>query len=165
MGHTGARMGSPRLLECLPDEALLHVIDLLDMRHQESLAWTSRQAHRLVRSAQPHFEPELESWESLCKSAARRGDLRLLQWARAHGAPPWNSTVILSCALTALHLPTLQWVQEVEPNARALVHAGTWVRAARMGRLDVLQWMRAQSPLCRWNAAMCRAAADNGHLH
>jgi hypothetical protein len=35
---------------------------------------------------------------------------------------------------------------------------------ARGGHLEVLQWLRAQDPLCPWDSGSCSAAAAHGHL-
>jgi hypothetical protein len=32
------------------------------------------------------------------------------------------------------------------------------------GKIESLQWLRAQDPPCPWDAAACRAAVESGHL-
>ena len=36
--------------------------------------------------------------------------------------------------------------------------------AAGKGKLEVLQWLRAQEPTCPWDNITCEEAARNGHL-
>ena len=67
--------------------------------------------------------------EETCKYAAKGGNLEVLQWARANGCP-WDE--------------------------------GTCTRAAEYGHLDVLQWARATG--CPWDETTCTWAAIGEHL-
>merc|ERR1711904_143097 len=92
----------------------------------------------------------------LCQSAAKGGQLEVLQWARAHGCP-WDEDTCIYAAANG-HLAVLQW-------ARA--HGCSWnewacAMAARGGHVEVLKWLRAQG--CPWNEKTCLNAALNGHL-
>ena len=54
----------------------------------------------------------------------------------------------------------LKWlVDELHVEARLLVEL-----SARAGKLELLQWLRAQDPPCPWNEGTCLAAAKGGHL-
>jgi hypothetical protein len=42
--------------------------------------------------------------------------------------------------------------------------ANICIAASKGGRVEVLQWLRAQHPPCPWNEDTCAYAADSGHL-
>ncbi|GAQ90357.1 hypothetical protein KFL_006310070 [Klebsormidium nitens] len=87
-----------------------------------------------------------------CFAAASRGDLDGLQQLR-QGTPPrrWGA---LSCALAALwegHLQVAEWIYEQD----ASVIEGVCLLAAKLGRLNLLQWARARDPAPHWDKELC----------
>ena len=145
--------------------------------HIEGIQWA--RTHRLLWSARP------------CAAAAQNGHLEVLQWLRAQDPPfPWSST---TCAFAASggHLAVLRWAHEngaplreqsIWHNACAHVEVLQWVHdlgvpwdpdrqniyhyAARAGRLDIIQWLRAQDPPCPWGrhpTKITRVAAAYNH--
>ena len=78
----------------------------------------------------------------LCNAAASRGQLDVLQWARANDYP-WDG---LTCACAALngHLAVLQWARD---NGCPW-NEKTCANAAENGHLTVLQWARANGCPC-----------------
>jgi hypothetical protein len=97
------------------------------------------------------------AWDSsTCAAAAGGGHLGVLQWARANGCA-WDAYTCSSAAAGG-HLGVLQWARA---NGCAWT-AGTCSSAAAGGHLAVLQWARANG--CDWNDFTCTAAARGGHL-
>ena len=56
------------------------------------------------------------------------------------------------------------WSQVPQKRLSKLWDKETCVFPAFRGRLEVLQWMRAQDPPCPWNSGICYYAASKGHL-
>ncbi|KAK3255655.1 hypothetical protein CYMTET_35177 [Cymbomonas tetramitiformis] len=83
-----------------------------------------------------------EAREKLLK--ARGGHLEVLEWAREHGCPWYDTT----CAAAA--------------EGGHLQGAFTCQCAARGGHLEMLQWAREHG--CPWDANTRAAAAGGGHL-
>ena len=89
---------------------------------------------------------------TLCRLAAKRGHLKVLQWARANGCH-WDA---YTCSLQQErgHLAVLQWAR----GNGCSWDAYTCSYAARGGRLEVLQWARANG--CLWDEWTCSYAAQ-----
>ena len=104
---------------------------------------------------------ELDVHPDLCYKAASGGQLEMLQWLRANGAPwdgfRWNEK---TCAVAAEggHLEVLQWARA---NGAPWDYM-TCAHAARGGHLAVLQWARANG--APWDESTCAYAAEGGHL-
>ena len=104
---------------------------------------------------------ELDVHPDLCYKAASGGQLEMLQWLRANGAPwdgfRWNEK---TCAVAAEggHLEVLQWARA---NGAPWDYM-TCAHAARGGHLEVLQWARANG--APWDESTCAYAAEGGHL-
>ena len=116
----------------LPREIKLHIIKFVPNQYLIPLNATCRDFRRLVCT-------QIKKKDSVdyCSNAAALGELKLLQWARANGAP-WNER---TCAYAARggHLEVLQW-------ARA--NGAPWDKricayAAKGGHFELLQWARA----------------------
>ena len=55
---------------------------------------------------------------------------------------------------------TARWLmEELDVDARKLLNV-----SASAGKLEVLQWLRAQDPPCPWHWRTCKFAAEGGHL-
>jgi hypothetical protein len=111
------------------------------------------------------------AWDSsTCRAAARGGHSRILEWARTVGRPLDWRVGIDACADHG-RLPLLEWFASLAPTPAEADEWmrgddrmwGTCCRAARAGRLNVLQWARARDPPLPWNGAFIEAA-ENGHL-
>ena len=89
--------------------------------------------------------------EFTCHSAASCGHLEILQWARANGCP-WDK---LTCSIAARcgHFENLQWART---NGCPWDEC-TCALAACEGHLDILQWARTNG--CPWNSQRCLEAA------
>ena len=79
-----------------------------------------------------------------CGSAARGGQIEVLQWLRAEGYP-WDEWVCMRAAEGG-QLDTLKWLHAQS----ALWNSRTIDEAAEHGRLDIIEWAREQHPPCPW---------------
>jgi hypothetical protein len=97
-------------------------------------------------------------WRSfdVCSSAASRGHLELIKWAREHECD-WNADTTSSAAAKG-HLDLLMWLRE---NGCPW-NGWTCGAAARGGHFEVLKWARANG--CPWDLWTCKGAASGGHL-
>jgi hypothetical protein len=93
-----------------------------------------------MRVSPPPLAPP-QAYET-CTYAAR-GHLKLLQWARANGAP-WTAR---TCAYAARgsHLDVLQWAQASANGCPW--DESTCAMAAEGGHLNMLQWARQRLPM------------------
>jgi hypothetical protein len=78
--------------------------------------------------------------ECVCSSAARFGQLALLQWARQQASPCPCNKFSCSAAAAGGHVDVLQWAQQQEPPC-------PWDKeccgiAVKAGHLGLLQWAR-----------------------
>ena len=98
-------------------------------------------------------------WDSnACTRAAEGGHLEVLQWLHGQGCP-WGSDTFGE-AIKGGHLGVLQWA-----HAHGCPYpVGPWVcmKAARLGRIDILTWARDQG--WPWDQYTCAAAAKHGHF-
>ena len=67
------------------------------------------------------------------------------------------STLALSGCFNLMKL-TLQ----LKPHCK--FNSDVCANAAKLGHLEILQWVRAQNPPCHWNATTCIFAVKYGHL-
>ena len=91
-----------------------------------------------------------------CSAAARRGQLNLLQWARANGCP-WGPT----SGSGARKGGSLR----AQRHATGMCYPGyehTSGEAARGGHIELLKWARREG--CPLDESMCIWAAEGGHL-
>ena len=116
----------------LPDEIKLQIIKFVPNQYLIPLNATCRDFHRLVCT-----QIKKEDSVDYCLKVAALGELKLLQWARANGAP-WN---VWTCTYAAEggHLEVLQWARA---NG-APWDERTCANAAKGGHLEVLQWAKA----------------------
>ena len=89
-----------------------------------------------------HSEGHEITGRNLCRDAAERGYLEILQWLRSIGCF-WNSNTCSSAAQRG-HLEVLQWARANGCDWAS----GTCSSAAGGGHLGVLQWARANG--CDW---------------
>lgn len=68
---------------------------------------------------------------------------------------PWGGWVWPEARAKAGDLAALQWTHPARDET-------VYDAAAREGRLDMLQWLRAQDPPCPWDESVCRGAANGG---
>jgi hypothetical protein len=97
-------------------------------------------------------------WDAnTCAYAATSGHLQILKWARANGCP-WNTDTCRNAARNG-HFEVLQWARANgcpwEDRTCAL--------AAKSGHLHILQWAHANG--CPWDSFTCACAAEGGHIH
>jgi hypothetical protein len=87
------------------------------------------------------------------------GYTELLKWKiRSYDGLQFDPSCAVSTALRG-HLDTLEFINPYTQMAESVCEA-----AAIGGHLNVLQWLRKQSPPCPWNKKTCKAAARGGHM-
>ena len=96
------------------------------------------------------------SSEFVCATAAKRGYLNVLKWARETGCY-WDERTCASAAVGG-HLDVLKWVI----NNGCPSDWRTCDGAAVGGHLDVLKWARKKG--CPWNELTTLFAAQGGHM-
>ena len=121
---------SGRIKELRPDEAA-----------ERGCLSTLRSLHRRGRA---------ELTVNLCTSAAKGGQLEVLEWLRENECP-WDKNTCKEAAYSG-HLEVLQWAREND----CPWDENTCRAAAYGGHLEVLQWARENG--CPWNEDM-RAAS------
>nr|WIL04759.1 ankyrin repeat-containing protein [Cedratvirus duvanny] len=94
--------------------------------------------------------------KNVCTIAAKNGQLKVLQWARANGYS-WNEDTCVYAAKEG-HLEILQWLRANGCPWDEYTCAYT----AENGHLKVLQWARANG--CPWDENTCAYAVYNGQL-
>ncbi len=122
--------------------------------------------------------------EWVCPMAAEQGRLDILEWVRSKGCP-WDSRTC-SCAAYSNRLGVLKWahangcpfdareayIQAITGNQlemmRYLFDEGhlpedvqLCSRAARLGRLDILKWLRGKN--CPWDVSVSVQSAERKH--
>jgi hypothetical protein len=117
----------------LPPDVLRHLVFSQDTMDRCTIVF-ARFVCRYFRAVIPLLERGAPWGADICVLAARRGNLKALQWARANGAR-WDARVC-SGAARGGHLHVLRW-------ARA--HGARWnemccTAAAAGGHLEVLEW-------------------------
>ena len=128
---------SGRIKELRPDEAA-----------ERGCLSTLRSLHRRGRA---------ELTVNLCTSAAKGGQLEVLEWLRENECP-WDEETCTEAA-SGGHLEVLQWARE---NGCPWDEE-TCSEAASGGHLETLKWARENG--CPWNIEAVRAnAAWGGHL-
>ena len=127
---------SGRIKELRPDEAA-----------ERGCLSTLRSLHRRGRA---------ELTVNLCTSAAKGGQLEVLEWLRENECP-WDKNTCEEAAYSG-HLEVLQWARE---NGCPWKEDTCW-SAAQGGQLEALQWARENG--CPWDERTCRSAAWGGHL-
>ena len=87
----------------LPEEMLVfHILPALEEEERQILRMTSSWFARVLKSLKV----------DICRFAALKGHLGVLQWARANGAP-WDEWVCADAAASG-NLEVLQWVKATE---------------------------------------------------
>ena len=94
--------------------------------------------------------------EDFYKSAAKKGDLKLLEYLKNHDKPMPKTTPQIAGA--AHQFEAMKW---------AIEHGGTLDHslcafAAEAGHLETLQYLRKKG--CEWTASTCTQAVKNGHI-
>jgi hypothetical protein len=117
----------------LPPDVLRHLVFSQEILDRCTIV-LARFVCRYFRAVIPLLERGAPWGADICVLAARSGNLKALQWARAHGAR-WDARVCTAAARGG-HLHLLQW-------ARA--HGARWTHmcgtaAAAGGHLEVLEW-------------------------
>lgn len=104
------------------------------------------------------YKKGANSTEQLSFTAARAGQLEVIQWfANVH--PQWQVDHTTCClAARGGHLPILQWMR----SKRATLDEQVCSNAALGGHTHVLKWLRSQS--AQWDQFTCSYAASRGHL-
>jgi hypothetical protein len=113
--------------------------------------WAIQQCHRQKGGLSQY------QVDCLCKAAAFRGDLDILQWLLPKGSSMWQE-VLPEVAARQGNLEMLQWAKSNKFQLKADICS----RAAQGGHLKVLQWARAHG--VPWSEDTCIRAAGEGHL-
>ena len=114
--------------------------------------------------------------EYLMTILAERGELRLIQWARCGERVAWDANATAHAAYNG-HIHVIQWMcfeaDPPMPYAKQSERPTEYpqpglvgiecMHAAKAGRLDVLDWLRARDFALSSNA--CHEAVREGHLH
>jgi len=88
---------------------------------------------------------------------AKRGNLKLLQWAEANECP--LSKKICKKAAMSGNLEMIKWLRSLKcPWSKQVC-----VNAAKKGHLHIIKWARKYG--CNWDGETVTLAARNGHLH
>jgi len=88
------------------------------------------------------YRKEGHRWNwMVCAFAAERGDIAMLQWARAQEPPcPWSSAVCIAAAQNG-NMKMLQWARAQEPPCPW--NWEVWMRAQINGDRKMLEWLMA----------------------
>jgi hypothetical protein len=127
-----------------------------------------------LRTRLPHRRRE--EGEYLMTVLARRGELRLIQWARCGERVAWDERATAEAASNG-HIHVIQWMcfeaDPPMPYAKRSEAPAEYPRAgfvgveckaaARAGRLDVLDWLRERD--FALSSEACHEAVKKGHLH
>jgi hypothetical protein len=155
---------SGRIKELSPDEAAERgCLSTLRSLHRRGRA---KLTVNLCTSAAKGGQLEVLEWlrendcpwdEETCWAAAKGGQLEALQWARENGCP-WDTSTCWAAA-SGGHLETLKWARENgAPWDEKTCKAAAWG-----GQLETLKWARENG--CPWNIEAVRLNATNGsHL-
>ena len=127
---------SGRIKELRPDEAA-----------ERGCLSTLRSLHRRGRA---------ELTVNLCTSAAKGGQLEVLEWLRENECP-WDEDTCWAAAKGG-HLEALQWARANDCPWDEY----TCREAAFGGHLEVLQWARENG--CPWDEDTCALAASKGYV-
>ncbi len=136
--------------------------------HLECLCWAVAQARAMGLFEAAALSPDVQVY------AARSGNLPLLRWVRAQGAP-WTS-LVYSAAVDSGDTELLQWLLDHQlPQAydydyslrfealEAAQNENTCVEAARNGKLSILEWAVAHGAIIT-TRRVGALAAKGGHL-
>ena len=167
-----------RPLQDLPNIWDNHIyIEAAANGHIEGIQWAQaqglrRSAHACAAAAQNGHLEVLQAlraqdppspWDyNICDTAAAGGHLAVLQWAHENGA---FLRVLTIWTAARDHIEILQWVHNLGVPYNPDV-GNICLYAARVGRLDIIQWLRAQDPPYAWGrhpAHVTKTAADHGH--
>lgn len=100
----------------------------------------------------PHVS-EGDTWSpgtSQCMAAAAAGQIAVLDWLHMHVKPDAWRPLVCTAAAGANKLEALRWLQTVcSPPCPCDVEA--MKKAARMGHLDILKYLRSLKPPCPWD--------------
>ena len=148
-------------------------IDAAEGGHLDVLKWAAARGARMgsevceVAAKEGHLsvlqwavlDHGCEPDQYTINSAAKRGDLPMLQWLYHRGCPMTFTTC--KDAAAGGHTAVLQWLRE---EAACEWDEATCYAAAKNGHLDTLRWARENGSACPWNERVCQEAAGSGHL-
>jgi len=119
-------------------------------------SWALLRADLKDQLLRKKHEPVKTRWFSACVSAAERGDVQSVRWVGAQG----------HAHNAAGHVHHLEWLNPFEYYRRRpyLAWLKTFSAAAKCGHLEVLRWLRPQTPPCTLDGSECDGAARNGQL-
>ncbi|QBZ81329.1 ankyrin repeat domain containing protein [Pandoravirus celtis] len=105
-------------------------------------------------------------WDGrVCLAAAKGGHLGLLQWAHKFGCRWTTAQLCVDAAAEHGHLHILEWISSehgLGSSGRAIWDRRTCAAAAKTGRTELLQWLRANG--CPWDSCTVSEAARHGHV-
>ncbi|KAF4319091.1 hypothetical protein G195_007588 [Phytophthora kernoviae 00238/432] len=143
-----------------------HVAEMMSEYLDVSPKWTIERAacagymtllDRLGKRELPISPRELD-WA--LRTAADRGDLRVVQWLTAYRPDMECSTRVMDSAALRGHLHVIKWLHHYRDEGCTTAAMDS---AAAYGRLDVVQWLHGNRDEGCTTAAMDSAAAG-GHL-
>jgi len=95
----------------------------------------------------------------MCVNAAKNGHAHVLEWVHARGAFVWYTSVFRAAAEGGyMHIMQLAKSKGITLSS----FSGLCASAAKAGRTDMIQWLRAEE--CQWGEYACASAAKGGHL-
>ncbi len=109
----------------------------------EMVAWMRRQTPRCP-------------WDSDCTAAAAAADnLHAFKWMLTQSRPcPWDPIRCFQAFAGHGNLAAVQWIRDQypQPHGKPPWDGSCTAAAALGGSLDLLKWLRSQSPPCPWAA-------------
>ncbi len=154
---------------------------LAEAGHLEALQWAYPRVEALgrgssvcTRAATGGHLPVLQwlraqtppcEWDAYtCAGATVNGNLAVLQWARAQDPPcPWDWFTPITAGAYG-YLAVLQWIVANGGGGDTMINSETCAHVASRGHLEIIQWLRARDPPCRWTTWTCINAACCGQL-
>jgi hypothetical protein len=142
--------------------APLRLERFLPIRDVRKLVWRHLNEHdrEVVRCAHnsrrmPHLKSGGGGFAVHC---AKRGHVELLNWAFGTGVIDYSSDWIIEAAVKEGQIRVLERLQAIGASMTNDVRYCSW--AAEAGRLEALQWLRANG--APWNYMACFLAASKG---
>jgi hypothetical protein len=155
------RMGKIDVLEWICSHHKIEQRDLIDLREAcgEAAKFNYMDVLIYIRSYSKHGL----DWSAACISAAKTGNLELLEWIYMHSEwtiMKFQSNILLS-AIYKGQLNVLEWMLKIcneLPLKKYECHL-----AAKYGHLHILQWLRSLDPPCPWSEATFNIATFYKH--
>ncbi|PRP87723.1 hypothetical protein PROFUN_02423 [Planoprotostelium fungivorum] len=141
---------------------------LTSKERKNAAVWAARGGHLdVLKWIMTHHADWWDEVE-VCKEAARAGHAEIVRWADENGYPIDFSP--LTAAAVSCSFPFLQWIYEkggilwtgVFSLRFVLIFQGVCAEAARLGKMQTLDWLRGHG--CPWDKEVTVHLARNGML-